>query len=762
MRWLKAGLLVAAGGLGQNLQSPLILNADHIAVNLDPDGVAMQPAFAFEPGGALTAVWVNYRHGQERVLAATVQGARVGRNMQLSPGVGVYYRPVIVSTGPDAAWVFWSRFVGGRWQIAGRRKDRGRWQPMEVLSDPGENALKPSAWVAGSTVWLAWEGDRGAEQSVSVRSWNGREWSPGTVVSEPGIWSFRPVLAANTDGAVWVFWDAYVSGRYGVFGRPVHPVPGPVERISDPAQDALKPAALATPDSGLAVAWLGREDVAGKGILDQWFTAVVALRRDGKWRQETVADLRHSLLAQIEPEVEGLYGYQGRRRDPMLAADGRSLWLLWERRILHAGSGVTAGELCGRRFDGRTWSEPRSLHQGLLDYRIPFAASARGGQLAVAAKDLHSYYSVLDVDLTRGKPFRFGEWPGWRVVRLPLRPDPVRPASAIIEDRRHALYWADLHVHSGLTADAEGEVDELMHFARDRARLDAVVIQENDFIRRPLAAGEYALSVYWAGRFNEPGRFVAIPGFEWTHRPDDNKPNHRTVLYAGEETPIVRHTENNGNFDELCDMVEAAGGVMNTQHETFRWTNRACEGNIEVASGWRVFIRNPAFIHAALSAGARAGFVATSDGHRRNPGTGGGLTGLWLPELTRATVIDALKRRRVYATNGSRIVVEARANGAFMGQDLAAPDGRAQLTLRVAAPRTIARAVLIRDGREALTVPGAGPVLEHVLTDRLPPGDHWYYWRIELEGGSPDFPANLKAAEGHWAWSSPHRVRVQR
>jgi hypothetical protein len=35
-------------------------------------------------------------------------------------------------------------------------------------------------------------------------------------------------------------------------------------------------------------------------------------------------------------------------------------------------------------------------------------------------------------------------------------------------------------------------------------------------------------------------------------------------------------------------------------------------------------------------------------------------------------------------------------------------------------------------------------------------------WRIELEGASPDLPGNMKVAEGHLAWSSPHRVHVSR
>jgi hypothetical protein len=448
-------------------------------------------------------------------------------------------------------------------------------------------------------------------------------------------------LAAGGDGSVWAVWDSYRDSEYAVFGRRIYPESGELERISSGDRSCLKPAVMYGSKAGLVVAWLARRDVTGaRGVVDQWYTLQAAVRRNSRWEAlrdpdtgADVADLRHSLLPVIEPQVIGLYGYQGRRLHPMLVEEDGAVWLLWERRIVHDGRGDTAGELCGRRFAGESWSQPVSLHQGLLDYRVPSDGKAQNGRVTIAAKGLHQYYMAMEIDLAHRRPFEFANlWNGWKPVRLPLH-DAAPRASVEINERKHNLYWADLHAHSGLTADAEGEVDELLHFARDKARLDVVVMQENDFIGRMLTEGEYRLSVYSSRRISEPGRFLALPGFEWTHRGDER--NHRTVMYPGEETPIVRHPENGGNFEELCDAVEAAGGVMNTQHETFRLSRRPCDANIEVASGWRVFIKAPDKIHRELSAGHRVGFVATSDGHRRNPGTGGGLTGIYAPELTR-------------------------------------------------------------------------------------------------------------------------------
>ena len=51
--------------------------------------------------------------------------------------------------------------------------------------------------------------------------------------------------------------------------------------------------------------------------------------------------------------------------------------------------------------------------------------------------------------------------------------------------------------------------------------------------------------------------------------------------------------------------------------------------------------------------------------------------------------------------------------------------------------------------------------LQKNYTDTPGAGFHWYCRRIEIEGTSPDYPGNLKVAEGHISWSRPHRVTVK-
>jgi hypothetical protein len=219
-------------------------------------------------------------------------------------------------------------------------------------------------------------------------------------------------LAKTPAGEVWLAWDSYDGREYGVFTRRVAPSFGPVERLSKPGRDGLKPAMAATPD-GLALAWVATEEVEGHGVLDHADSLHFAFRRGASWQlHEDAADLRHGLLPQIEPKPSSMSGYAGRRRHPMLAIDGGAVWLLWERKAGHDAPSFTTGQLCARRFENGRWSEPRIVHNGLVDYRA--ALTADRGRLRAAGKDIHHYYQTFAIDLNSGRPVVYVPFPGWK------------------------------------------------------------------------------------------------------------------------------------------------------------------------------------------------------------------------------------------------------------------------------------------------------------------------------------------------------------
>ncbi|MFV1995604.1 MAG: DUF3604 domain-containing protein, partial [Verrucomicrobiales bacterium] len=152
------------------------------------------------------------------------------------------------------------------------------------------------------------------------------------------------------------------------------------------------------------------------------------------------------------------------------------------------------------------------------------------------------------------------------------------------------------------------------------------------------------------------------------------------------------------------------------------------------------------------------------DSHRRAPGLSGALTGIYARELTAESILEALRARRCFATDGSRVFMDARANNAFMGGEARVKTGaEVSLSLRVEGTRVIEAATLVRDGVEVRTFPGDGTKQLAALhvDPELAPGDHWYYWRVISEGVAPRLPGNVEVAFGKTAWSSPLFVVVE-
>ena len=217
------------------------------------------------------------------------------------------------------------------------------------------------------------------------------------------------------------------------------------------------------------------------------------------------------------------------------------------------------------------------------------------------------------------------------------------------------------------------------------------------------------------------------------------------------------------DINRLNYEVEKAGGVTLTQHPAFKPSGHPVEVGMELTSGWGNYMQQvPQLFHGILNQGGKLAFVACGDSHRRAPGLSGALTGIYAEELTAESILEALRKRRCFATNGSRIFVDTRANGSLMGEAITTETGDVELTLQATGTRPIVRTTLIHNGKEIKTFEGKGTKefkTAHQI-ENLPAGQHWFYWRIVQDKDAPVLPGNLMVAHGHLAWSTPHYVTV--
>ena len=237
-------------------------------------------------------------------------------------------------------------------------------------------------------------------------------------------------------------------------------------------------------------------------------------------------------------------------------------------------------------------------------------------------------------------------------------------------------YWGDLHGQSGETIGM-GSAESYFRYARDAAFIDIVGHQGNDF---------QITDAFWAelnrltAQFDAPGRFVCLPGYEWSG--NTGMGGDRNIFFRREGRPIRRsshilvdgQTSTNAIYtaDELFRALAGEDAVViahvGGRYADLRYAHDGrLERAVEVHSTWGTF---EWLLHDAFEKGYRVGVVCHSDDHKGRPGATrpgastfgaiGGLTCYFMPELTRDALFEALRRRRHYGTTGTRLFLDLR------------------------------------------------------------------------------------------------------
>ncbi|WP_431283949.1 DUF3604 domain-containing protein [Humitalea sp. 24SJ18S-53] len=309
-------------------------------------------------------------------------------------------------------------------------------------------------------------------------------------------------------------------------------------------------------------------------------------------------------------------------------------------------------------------------------------------------------------------------------------------------------FWADLHGQSGESVGS-GNIVQLASYARDLAGVDAICHQANDF-QVTAAAWAHFNEVF--ADFDEPGRFVFLPGYEWSG--NTALGGDRNVIFPDEGRTIRRscHALVEDLSDAATDALDArelhsalrAEGlpVLCVPHVGGRYANlffahdRALERAVEVHSDWGTF---DWLLEDAFAVGARVGIVANSDGHKGRQGAShpggsqfgsyGGLTCLLAQKLDRAGIFDALMRRHHFATtNGTRVFVDTRvalATEAAAHIDDPALGGAATGRTRNAMMGDILADVVDAEAVFSLDIQSASPIERVILMNRTEALEVW-------------------------------------
>lgn len=305
--------------------------------------------------------------------------------------------------------------------------------------------------------------------------------------------------------------------------------------------------------------------------------------------------------------------------------------------------------------------------------RIEFRERDRGVRVVSRCQPLRD--GVLTITASE-------EHVGLTATSNPMRVGVTQPAQR--------LFWGD--PHGGQVIDPAG-IPAFFRHARDVAGLDFAGYQRNDHAMTDRA---YQLQQQAERRFNQPGAFCPLPGYEWSG--DTSRGGHHNIYFrrhgmparrsgwqvSAERAPSDRATPRNpGSMLPLIrDAYAAFRGTdtILTPHVggyrgNLDFHEPGLEPAVEIASGHGTF---EWFFHEALVHRYQVGVVGGSDSHTGRPGDDrpgfqerryakAALTAVYADRLELASVFDAIASRRCYATSGARIVLDVQVDGVPMG-----------------------------------------------------------------------------------------------
>ncbi|HPN35680.1 MAG TPA: DUF3604 domain-containing protein [bacterium] len=279
----------------------------------------------------------------------------------------------------------------------------------------------------------------------------------------------------------------------------------------------------------------------------------------------------------------------------------------------------------------------------------------------------------------------------------------VRQAAAKHKDppaqNAYRVFFGDLHNHNDV-GYAKGSLQRAFDIAHSHLDFFALTphAQWHDM---PLMEGDRHLKwvngfkrtkTLWpdvqriTAEYNQPGRFVTFPGWEW----HSSFYGDYCILFPDDRSEMKLLND----LTDLKKFAVACKALLIPHHPGYRQGHRGANldfldesvspvleiysehGNAEQPNAPFPYLRHSLggcwsknTLQHALACGKRIGVIASTDDHLGYPGAyGEGLAAVWAQDLSRESVLEAIRKRRTYGVSGDRIQLDFRLNNRYMGE----------------------------------------------------------------------------------------------
>ena len=763
----------------------LITETDAVSESDWPERVIDFPAMAADKTGTIYLATLERPEPARSIGVYKVKDQKRTRICSLEPkSISGVSAPAVAAMENGCLVVFGAE-QNNRWRLAYAfiNEDSSDKPACSFIESGGVANISPALAVIGNRACVVWESNAPGRRAI-MACWLEKS-GPGKVeqISNTHFNSYNPSIVAHEDGSAFAAWDSARNKSIDIYGarwrngkwnRP--------RRLTSDCRIERYPS-LASWKNQIWIAWQAQsyKQISVNNIIEQ---KIVVARLDGDKLYAPV-DLFEN-LTRAEPKL----------LRPKISFDPQGTLYLTARQ--------SAGQQDGWKpilwtCAEKKWHGPTHI--------LPYIGRWRPIPMAWTE---NACFAAVQLDDVPGNRLQQGINDDWHsdvtLVRLPKThppgPAPIQTEPLVMPKSEFSLplamemvaadfprqtmtyngktltlFWGDLHAHTdisicGRSLNQPGH--DLFANRRDIEKLDFCALTDHGY---DFDSHRWAYNGEQTRNNHDPGHFVTFLGQEWTsskNPPADggkyNRYGHRNLVYLdpyyhkfhdsfdGDISPTVLWGRLEGvEFvcipHQLADWKQKGRGNPPTDwthhHEHHQPVAEIFQGRGSYeylgcprqAGQGAPFRGN--YLQDAWAQGIIIGTIASPD-----HGGGKGKAGVWAEELTRKSILEAIRNRHTFGTSGAKMALRLTARwtggNAMMGEKVTRPRGPVCFTVEGGALRDIREVVIFRNNQPVCRRQIGDKEFKLDWTDTKPPDDKllWYY-------------ARFQAVDEELAWSSP-------
>lgn len=294
------------------------------------------------------------------------------------------------------------------------------------------------------------------------------------------------------------------------------------------------------------------------------------------------------------------------------------------------------------------------------------------------------------------------------------------------------LYAGELHAHTG-DSDGQSTVKEAYAYARDVAKLDffSVTDHSNSFENSVYQSKHLTNADY----YNEPGKFVALYGYEQTYNNATYYGHLNSINYG---TLTTRSTVLEKYYKVIS---QSSGGIVMFNHPGYKWGN-FCEYDFWSEEFDKAVnlaeIKGKSYdgeYALALTKGWHISPLYNEDNHSANWGNAYEYCGYALaPSLTRQNIVEAFQKNRTYTTTDKSLKIYYKINDEWMGSRLNSPDKlKVSINLETKKVAGLGKVSLVAEDNVIVAQLNAGRAKKYTWEFEIDPHYDYYYVKVESD-----------------------------